>query len=710
MATLDPSTSPLTPPTADNPLLNSSSSDLSPTLPTFGLFPSPLLTSLQSLASSISVVESERSALLLQRSALLDRVSALEALTLRQQAELSDLRHQVEVLEYGVRHERALRMDDLIARRGREGVSMHRGEEKQAGLEGDEKEQLMLEQGKLAGGKRGRSKRTATTPQYCKYFTLPSHLPAVPLSPGALLKWREYIQGEGRNTNIDVLSHTQREAKLPSASPQPLSLPDEAESSSEQAAPSSPEPVMDASPPSGGEGRVVTGILSAGKRGPKGLKKKKKIQFKGVSSSDDEEEDTRRRQRKVVTHATFVPPAAAADSVDSSTVPASPSSASSADVASPASSSVPSSFSSLSAKSLRAVPSSAVVRSRLVLRFHTAAVRAVAFSSSPSPSSPSSTLIATASEDATINLFALPSSVSSSIAAKKPKPLEPLATYRHRSPVLSVALHQLSGVCVGGTAGGEVDVWSLEGALRGDGVYSSYTECQMGRKGGWKWARSVWSVAINEQGDSIACACADGMVYLLNALQLGSPPLHAVPSPGGEDSLPSSLCFLSAAEVVAGYSNGDVVVIDTSTGDVKPRTSTAVYVTSVCVGPAPAPDSAATPSPRFISGHADGSMRLHSGGADCAVLCVVQAHSDAVTSVSVSAVDGRVASCGHDEMVRLWEVQTRESGTVSLRAVQTLEPHATHRSILGEAIHCVQWSERGMLASAGADGVVKVFA
>ena len=710
MATsLDPSPSSQAPSPADTPppLSTPSTSDPSQaTLPTFGLSPSPLLTSLHSLVSCISLLDSERSSLLLQRSALLERVASLEATTVQQQRDLAELRHKVEVLEYGVRHERALRMGGLIARRGWDAASLHRGEEKQAGAEGDEKEQMMLQQGKPAAGKRGRGKGAVLMPQY---FTLPSQLPAVPVSPSALLKWRAYIQGEGANTRIDVLSHEQREAKLPSSSPpRPPPPPAQAENADSEPLPVPASPgVVPASPSSGGEGKAVTGILSGGRRGPKGLKAKKKIQFKDVSSDEEEEEQRSGKGRKAVTHATFVPPSAASDDAEPSFVSASPSSSSSATASSAASTST---SSSLSALSLRAVSASKPVKMKLALRFHTAAVRALAFSSSPSASSSSSILLATASEDSTVHLFALPSSTaSSSISVKKPKPLEPLGTFRHLSAVLTVALHQASGVCVAGTAGGEVDVWSLEGPMRGDGLYGDVSDSRMGRKGGWTWGRPVWSVAINEQGSVMAAACADGCVYLLDALQLSSAPLHALPSPGGESSLPSSVCFLPTGELVAGYTNGDVLLIDAATGAIKCRIATSAYVTSVSAGPAPTPPSAAAVSLRFVSGHADGSVRLLDGGAEGGVVCVAQAHADAVTSVSYSAGDGRVASCGHDEMVRLWEVQTREAGGVGLRAVQVLEPHATHRLILGEAIHCVRW-ERGLLASAGADGVIKIFA
>ena len=660
--------------------------------------------------SSFSSLETERSALLLQRAHLLDRLSVLETSEREQQREVASLRRQVEILEYGVRHERAMRMDALLSTRKARERRADRVEERKGARDGDEKEQCLLDRAKsLTSASRLRhQKPSAIVPQY---FTLPTRLPASPLSPGALSMWRDYIQGEGRNTDIDVRSHAQRESALRTSSPSKRK-PDEnvppaaVRPPSPLAAPPSPRRSPPSPPPSAGGKAVGGGILSGGGAKAKAaLKAKKRIQFKDVDRDDDGDDDRESggKERKAITNVTFIPPtpstpaeppAEKADAPPAIAAPSSPSLSQRSPVSAAQSASA----------ALRSLSTYKAVRGKLTLRFHTAGVRGVAFSSSASASSSasSSTLIATASEDCTVLLWALPSSLlSPAIAAKKPRTVDPVCTFRHLSAVLCVALHVASGVCVGGTAGGEVEVWGLEGGLRGEGLYGSWGECQVGRKGGWKLEKPIWSVTVDDKGAVIAAACADGRVYVLDAAALGSAPLHTV-APPAADAIPSSLSFLSSAELLAGYSNGDVVVIDVSKGTAGARVSTGSYVTSVSVGPA---STSASPAPRFLSGHADGTLRVHGGGSGASSATVVQGHTSAVTSVAVHPVDGRVATCGHDEMVRLWEVRA----DAGLRALQVLEPHATHRAVLDEAIHCVQWSEHGLLASAGADGQVRLF-
>ncbi len=77
------------------------------------------------------------------------------------------------------------------------------------------------------------------------------------------------------------------------------------------------------------------------------------------------------------------------------------------------------------------------------------------------------------------------------------------------------------------------------------------------------------------------------------------------------------------------------------------------------------------------------------------------AHPAAISSLSLSK-DGREAvSAGHDASIRFWSLEKRIC----------TQDIVSHRSMRGEGVCCVCWSQDGRLVvSAGGDGVVKVFA
>lgn len=84
-----------------------------------------------------------------------------------------------------------------------------------------------------------------------------------------------------------------------------------------------------------------------------------------------------------------------------------------------------------------------------------------------------------------------------------------------------------------------------------------------------------------------------------------------------------------------------------------------------------------------------------------------EAHDQAVMSVSFTNNPYELFSCGQDGAVKLWDM--RKYSEVRSFKVRVLSIQA-HKSKYDEAGHCISHGSGGLVASGGADGVIKVFA
>ncbi|KAK1083588.1 1,2-dihydroxy-3-keto-5-methylthiopentene dioxygenase [Friedmanniomyces endolithicus] len=102
----------------------------------------------------------------------------------------------------------------------------------------------------------------------------------------------------------------------------------------------------------------------------------------------------------------------------------------------------------------------------------------------------------------------------------------------------------------------------------------------------------------------------------------------------------------------------------------------------------------------IITGHEDRFVRFFDANSGQCTYTML-AHPAAISSLSLSK-DGREAvSAGHDASIRFWSLEKRIC----------TQDIVSHRSMRGEGVCCVCWSQDGRLVvSAGGDGVVKVFA
>ncbi|KAL0587219.1 hypothetical protein ABG067_003277 [Albugo candida] len=103
--------------------------------------------------------------------------------------------------------------------------------------------------------------------------------------------------------------------------------------------------------------------------------------------------------------------------------------------------------------------------------------------------------------------------------------------------------------------------------------------------------------------------------------------------------------------------------------------------------------------PLILAGHQDGRIRIYDLRAgEC--IASVNAHLDAVSSVSIDAAGLAFTSIGHDGSFRVWSITDR----------LCVFEHMAHKSKYSEAAHDIAYHpSRNFIATAGADGVIKVF-
>eukprot|EP00465_Bigelowiella_longifila_P010701 CAMPEP_0185275420 /NCGR_PEP_ID=MMETSP1359-20130426/53961_1 /TAXON_ID=552665 /ORGANISM="Bigelowiella longifila, Strain CCMP242" /LENGTH=157 /DNA_ID=CAMNT_0027868761 /DNA_START=252 /DNA_END=725 /DNA_ORIENTATION=+ len=103
-----------------------------------------------------------------------------------------------------------------------------------------------------------------------------------------------------------------------------------------------------------------------------------------------------------------------------------------------------------------------------------------------------------------------------------------------------------------------------------------------------------------------------------------------------------------------------------------------------------------------VTANADGSYRVFDPAAGKCVDMKQNAHTDAVTSVSIDTNGVAMASASHDQSIRVWDLR-------NLGITIDMDPNQ-HRKKYDEAIHCVAHHRHSpLLASGGADSIVKVF-
>ncbi len=403
-------------------------------------------------------------------------------------------------------------------------------------------------------------------------------------------------------------------------------------------------------------------------------------------------------------------------------------------------------------------------RSTALLRSHVDGVRALCFHSSDP-------WLVSASEDGTAKIWQLGDIVKKSrggglsgsgAGVEETKGVEAFFTYRgHRGPVLAAALCEELGWLATGGFDSQVALWRLPPSKQElYGAFGRVAHLRVAALDGH--ADAVWALAAHPTRALLYSAAADGTVaawrleegnsHRLASWRLpassssssfsSSSPSSSLSSPSSpasaEGSIPSALCLPSFGthQLLVATTAGAVIQLDATTGQCV-RVISAIEESSSASSTNPSSSSssslralAVTVHPAMavaFSAHVDGTVRvldLASGR------CVhrLAAHADAVTALAVvesttmsagsgasgggssgssASVGGQgryLVTAGHDAAVRTWDLGTQ-------RCVHDLAEHQTHRRKYDEGVHALALHRTsGLLATAGADSIVRVFA
>ncbi len=357
--------------------------------------------------------------------------------------------------------------------------------------------------------------------------------------------------------------------------------------------------------------------------------------------------------------------------------------------------------------------------------------------------------------------------------AEETKGGEAFFTYRgHRGPVLAAALCEELGWLATGGFDAQVALWRLPPSKQElYGAFGRVAHLRVAALDGH--ADAVWALAAHPTRALLYSAAADGTVAAWrleegNSHRLASWRLPSssssssasspsssssslsAASSSAEGSIPSALCLPSFAthQLLVATTAGAVIQLDAATGQCV-RVISAEEDSSSSASPHSSPSSslralAVTAHPSMavaFSAHLDGAVRVLDLAAG---RCVhrLAAHADAVTALAVvesttmksgsgtgsgsgsspgsigsadagggsnssASVGGHgryLVTAGHDAAVRTWDLGTR-------RCVHDLAEHQTHRRKYDEGVHAVALHRAsGLLATAGADSIVRVFA
>ncbi|KRY39251.1 Striatin-3, partial [Trichinella spiralis] len=334
---------------------------------------------------------------------------------------------------------------------------------------------------------------------------------------------------------------------------------------------------------------------------------------------------------------------------------------------------------------------------RITLRGHFDSVRTIAFH-------PVDPVIVSASEDGTVKLWNLQKalvscgpmySTAGNSKSSSSQDLEPVYTFRgHEGPVLCMCLSPTGDYCYTGGLDGTVRCWLMPPPTVDlyDSFDKSYLpETLLGHDD------AVWSVAFHSSDNRLVSASADGTLKLWEPSSTS--PLLATYTSNSADGVPTSVDFVNAdpQQAVAAFRSGAAYVYDLETSKIvlsfetsQDSSSSRSSINQILSHPT---------LPITITAHDDRVIRFFDNNTGQMIDSVV-AHLDAVTCLAIDPNGLYLLSGSHDGSLRLWNVDTK----------MCLQETTAHRKKFDASLHAVAFhASRPMIASAGADGLIKIF-
>ncbi|RUS18134.1 WD40-repeat-containing domain protein [Endogone sp. FLAS-F59071] len=342
-------------------------------------------------------------------------------------------------------------------------------------------------------------------------------------------------------------------------------------------------------------------------------------------------------------------------------------------------------------------------RTKFTLRSHLDTVRSVAFH-------PTEMVIVSGSEDSTVRLWNLKSSLDRDGSVSKKgalQDIEPNITYRgHAHTVTSVAISADQSRAYSASLDSTIRVWKIP--IDGRETYAA-VDASLNFASYVGHTDAIWDIRLFPlPGAShlLASASADGTVKIWDTAASSSPLKSSWNYNGAEKAtvqyVPTSLdfCPTDLKKLAVSYTNAIIKVFDVETGQV-----VATFKGDETYDNTPATQInrivAHTAMSLVISGHEDRHIRffdLNSGSCTFSM----QAHLDGVTSLDVDPSGLTLVSGGHDSSIRLWDI--------SSSARTCVQEFTGHRRKGDEGVLSVRYHQSlPWMISGGADGIVKVY-
>ncbi|KAG9018194.1 hypothetical protein FRB90_011892 [Tulasnella sp. 427] len=334
---------------------------------------------------------------------------------------------------------------------------------------------------------------------------------------------------------------------------------------------------------------------------------------------------------------------------------------------------------------------------RRTLRNHLDAVRALAFH-------PSEMCLATGGDDFTIKIWRMDANDLLSNSSQGTE-IEPQLTLRgHSSSITRLVISAARNLLYSASLDSTIRVWSIPSqgqatyapydATRAKGVLVGHTD-------------AVWDLALLRDDTLLVSGGSDGAIKVWDISLPGNPLKLSWGFNGVDGEAESSLAITSLdgiktdlKKVAVAFSNAIVKLFDVETGaEVGQMQSDATYdgtpatqINKVVSHPTMS---------ILVTAHEDKYIRLFdlvTGACTYSML----AHTEGVTSLSIDGAGFSLVSGGHDCSIRFWDVMGNK---VCLQEI------TNHRKKADEGVLDVEYCPSlPILASAGADGIVKLYA
>lgn len=196
---------------------------------------------------------------------------------------------------------------------------------------------------------------------------------------------------------------------------------------------------------------------------------------------------------------------------------------------------------------------------------------------------------------------------------------------------------------------------------------------------------AVWSLSV--QNDNLLSCSSDETVKIWN-IETAEVKFNYSNEVNGR---PSDAKFTKESKkIIISWSNNFLTMVDIETGSEVMKFENCCDVNSIASHPN---------LPIAVTAHEDRNIRFWDLSSGTLVHSMV-AHLDAVTSVTIDPNGLYLLSGSHDASIRLWGFESKTC----------VQEFTAHRPKFNEAVHQASFHpNKGYVASAGADGLIKIF-